>query len=162
MKSNIFYDNKNDNLYILIYKLGKGACATVWFAIELAKFMEIIKNKKINISYKALKIHNEEDNKEGMLETKICNLFPKEGANSQYINYPTSYFIYDENIVIVIYEVAIGSLYDISKIYDKKLPIEFIKNIIPQMSKSIEFIHENGYIHTDIKPENFLLVGINK
>lgn len=166
MNSNIIYDEKKDNLYVLIYKLGKGACATVWFSIELSQFMKTIKNKKINISYKALKIHNPEDIDEGNLETKIEELMPKNNVDSQYINYPVSHFVLNletcENIMIVVYEVAIGSLYDISKMYDKKLPIEFIEKIIPQMMKSIKFVHDNGFIHTDVKPENFLLSGLNK
>ena len=87
---------------------------------------------------------------------------PKNNDKSQYINYPVSHFIYDDDIVIVTYEVAIGSLYDVLKICQKKLPFDFVEKIIPQMIKSIEFIHENEFIHTDIKPENFLLVGTSK
>lgn len=162
MNSNIIYDNKNDNLYILIYKLGKGACATVWFSIELQKFMKTIKERKINISHKALKIHNSGDYDEGMIETKIEEMIPKNNTDSQYINYPKSHFIIDDDKVVVVYDVAIGSLYDISKIFNKKLPIDFIEKIIPQMIKSINIVHNNGYIHTDIKPENFLLTGTNK
>ena len=154
MDSNIIYDDKNDNLYILIYKLGKGACATVWFSIELQKFMKNIKERKIIISHKALKIHGSGDYDEGIIETKIEEIFPKNNPDSQYINYPTSYFIIKDKFVVVVYEVAIGSLYDISKMFDKKIPIEFIKKIIPQMSKAINLIHKNGFIHTDIKPEN--------
>jgi len=162
MNSNILYDGENDNLYVLIYRLGKGACATVWFAVEFAKFMSSIKNRKLNVLYKALKIHNSGDFDEGMLETKINELLPKTEQDSIYINYPVSHFIHDDNIVIVVYEVAIGSLYDISKMYDKNLPSEFVNKIIFQMSRSIQFLHKNNYIHTDIKPENFLLVGISK
>lgn len=162
MNSNIIYDDKNDNLYILIYKLGKGACATVWFAVEFNKFLLTIKQKKLNISYKALKIHNPEDFEEGILETKIIELLPKNHLNSEFINYPISHFIMEENIVIVIYDVAIGSLYDLLKIYGKDLPKDFIIKIIPQMINSIDFLHKNGYVHTDIKPENFLLVGTTK
>jgi serine/threonine protein kinase len=159
MSSNILYDEKNDDLYILIYKLGKGGCAIVWFAIQLQKFIQTSKQKKLNIFYKALKIHNKEDYDEGILETKIIELLPKNEPESKYINYPETYFI-NNKTVIVVYNTAIGSLYDILKMYNKKLPKEFIYKIIPQMVKSIEFIHKNGYVHTDIKPENYLLVGM--
>jgi serine/threonine-protein kinase SRPK3 len=162
MDTHILYDDKKDNLYILIYKLGKGACATVWFAIELFKFIENFKLKKLIIQYKALKIHNSEDYDEGLLEIKIKDILPKNDENSKYINYPLSHFIYNDDIVIVVYNVAIGSLYNLIKMYDNKLPEEFIKKIIPQASKSIEFLHKHNYIHTDIKPENFLLVGLTK
>lgn len=162
MNSNIIYDETNDNLYILIYKLGTGACATVWFSIELNKFMQNIKQKKIIVSQKALKIHNSEDYEEGIVETKITEIISKKDPDSQYINYPVSHFLIDEDIVVVAYEVAIGSLYDILKMHNKKLPQSFIDKIIPQMIKSIELIHKNGFVHTDIKPENFLLVGTTK
>ena len=171
MNSNIIYNDKNDDLFILIYKLGSGACATVWFSIHLQKFMKNIKERKINISYKALKIHNPIDYEEGIIETQIQNLLPKnvdrldgvDGVDgNENINYPVSYLLINDDIVVVVYEVAIGSLYDVLKIFNKKLPLEFIDTIIPQMIKSIEFVHKNGYIHTDIKPENFLLLGRNK
>ena len=89
-------------------------------------------------------------------------MLPKTDKDSNYINYPVSHFIYDDDIVVVVYDVAIGSLYDISKIYNKNLPNDFINKIIPQMSKSIQFLHKYDFVHTDIKPENFLLVGMNK
>ena len=38
MDTNIFYDEKNDDLYILLYKLGSGSYATVWFSIEIKSF----------------------------------------------------------------------------------------------------------------------------
>ena len=63
-----------------------------------------------------------------------AELLPINEENSKYINYPTSYFIKNDDIVIVVYNVAIGSLYDVLKMYDKKLPIEFIKKIIFQLN----------------------------
>ena len=162
MDSNIVYDDHNDNLYLLIYVLGKGSFAKVWFSIEFKNFLTNIKNKKINISTKALKIHNQEDKEEGIIETKIKEIIPQNNLNSKYINYPNSFFIYNDKIVIVVYDVAIGSLYDVAKLYNRKLPITFINLIIPQLIDSIKYLHECGYIHTDIKPENFLLKGINK
>jgi hypothetical protein len=39
-----------------------------------------------------------------------------------------------------VYDVAIGSLYDVMKEFDKKLPLEFVYEIIPQVIKSIEFV----------------------
>jgi hypothetical protein len=48
MSSNILYDEVNDNLYILVYKLGRGSYAIVWFAIELTKFIKTISLNNIN------------------------------------------------------------------------------------------------------------------
>jgi serine/threonine-protein kinase SRPK3 len=163
MVSNIIYDEKNDNLYLLIYKLGKGSYATVWFSIQLKGFVNNIKTKKkIDLHHYALKIHNPEDYDEGMLETKIDSYLSQNGKRSELINYPKSHFIYDENVVIVVYETALCSLYDFLKIYNRNFDDEFVKKITPSLKESINFVHDCGYIHTDIKPENYLLMGTNK
>jgi serine/threonine protein kinase len=163
MVSNIIYDEKNDNLYLLIYKLGKGSYATVWFSIQLKGFVNNIKTKKkIDLHHYALKVHNEEDYDEGMLETKIDSYLSKNGKRSNLINYPKSHFVYDENIVIVVYETALCSLYDFHKIYKKNFEEEFVNKITPLLRESINFVHDCGFIHADIKPENYLLMGTNK
>lgn len=165
MDTNIIYDEKNDYLYILLYKLGSGSYATVWFSIEIKSFYKNLRTNNTNkdiLCYKALKIHNEEDYDEGIMETTIKNKLTINNKKCDYINYPTSHFIHDESIVIVVYNVAIGSLYDIMKKYNYKYSKDVIDKIMPQLTESIKFVHECGYIHTDIKPENFLIAGTNK
>jgi serine/threonine protein kinase len=165
METNIIYDEKNDYLYILLYKLGSGSYATVWFSIEIKSFYKNLKTNNMNkdiFGYKALKIHNEEDYDEGILETTIKSKLTLNNKKCDYINYPTSYFIHDESIVIVVYNVAFGSLYDLMKKYNYKYTRDVIDKIMPQLVESIKFVHDCGYIHTDIKPENFLIAGTNK
>jgi serine/threonine protein kinase len=165
MDTNIIYDEKNDYLYILLYKLGSGSYATVWFSIEIKSFYKNLRTNNTNkdiLCYKALKIHNEEDYDEGIMETTIKNKLTINNKKCDYINYPTSHFIHDESIVIVVYNVAIGSLYDIMKKYNYKYSKDVIDKIMPQLTESIKFVHTCGYIHTDIKPENFLIAGTNK
>jgi serine/threonine protein kinase len=161
--SNFLYDESSDVLYILIYKLGKGSFSIVWFSLQIENFFSLIKNKGIlKITPKALKIHNDDSYDQGIIETEITNTLVLNGKKCKNINYPTSYFIVDEITVIVVYDVAIGSLYDILKLLDKNLPIEFVHSILPQMIKPIEFMHKKKYIHSDIKPENYLLMGLSK
>jgi len=163
MDSNILYSEEKDSLYILIYKLGEGSYSTVWYSLEFLNISTTIKNKKkLSFNTKALKIHFEDSYDEGIKETEILKNLKLNGKKSDYINYPTNFFIHNEEIVVVVYEVAVGSLYDLMKKYNKKLDLEFINNIIPQMIESIKFIHSCNYIHTDIKPENFLLMGLTK
>jgi serine/threonine-protein kinase SRPK3 len=161
MDDNILYDSDTDRLYVLIYKLGEGACASVWFSLEFMNFVKKIKSKKVNIAYRALKIHTDDCYDEGMLDTTINKLLYKDGKYCDHINYPLSHFVIDE-MVIVVYEVAIGSLYDVLKIFNKKLDVEFVAKIVPQLTDAVSYVHECGYIHSDIKPENFLLMGYNK
>jgi len=166
MNSNILYNEKNDNLYILLYQLGQGAFSTVWFSYEICNFMKDVIRKKINtnniiINVRALKIHKDDSYKEGILETKINDILQFNKTKSNLINYPLSFFIEDD-IVIIVYELALGSLYDILKKFNRDLDPDFILKIIPDMIESIKFIHNCGYIHTDIKPENFLLMGISE
>ena len=161
--NNYIYDELTDTFYILIYKLGSGSYSTVWFSLEFENFYSKIKNKKtLKINPRALKIHNEECYEQGEIETCVNKLIIVDKKKSPYINYPLSSFVYDNTYFIVVYEVAIGSLYDVMKIFDKKLPIEFVNQIIPQLIKPIEFIHKCKYIHTDIKPENYLLMGLDQ
>lgn len=162
--TNFIYDETNDVFYILVYLLGKGSYSSVWFCLEFENFFSKIKNKKaFKINPRALKIHNEDCYESGIVEIEVNELLLGENKKKcPNINYPLSSFIFDGSYVIVVYEVAIGSLYDIMKIFNKKLPIEFVNSIIPQLIKPIEFMHSRKYIHTDIKPENYLLMGLSQ
>jgi hypothetical protein len=161
--NNFLYNEETDTFYILVYKLGSGSYSTVWFGLEFENFHSKIKNRKIlKINPRALKIHNEEDYEQGETEMEINKYILCNKKKCQNINYPLSSFVYEDTYYIVVYEVAIGSLYDIMKIFDKKLPLEFVINIIPQLTKPIEFTHKCRYIHTDIKPENYLLMGLDQ
>ena len=161
--SNYLYNDLTDTFYILIYKLGSGAYSTVWFSLEFENFHSKIKNKKqLKINHRALKIHNEDCYEQGETEMEINKYMLDNKKKSPYINYPLDSFVYDDTYFIVIYDVAIGSLYDVMKIFNKQLPLEFVNSIIPQLLGSVEFIHKCKFIHTDIKPENYLLMGLDK
>jgi serine/threonine-protein kinase SRPK3 len=162
--SNYLYNDITDTFYILIYKLGSGSYSNVWFSLEFENFHSKIKNKKqLKINPRALKIHNEECYEQGETEMEINKyILDNLKKKSPYINYPLSSFVYDETYFIVVYDVAIGSLYDVMKLFNKQLPIEFVNAIIPQLIKPVEFIHKCKFIHTDIKPENYLLMGLDK
>ena len=133
VNSNFLYLENKDILYILIYKLGKGAYSTVWFSLEIENFFSKMKNKKIlKFIPRALKIHNNDHNsyEKGLIETEIKKLIVNShNKRCPNINYPISYFINDDINVIVIYEVAIGSLYDVMKEFDKKLPLKFVISV---------------------------------
>ena len=161
--NNYLYNDRTDTFYILIYKLGSGSYSNVWFSLEFENIHSNIKNKKqLKINPRALKIHHEECYEQGETEMEINKYILDNKKKSLYINYPLSSFVYDETYFIVVYDVAIGSLYDVMKLFNKQLPIEFVNLIVPQLIKPVEFIHRCKFIHTDIKPENYLLMGLDK
>ena len=92
-------------------------------------------------------------------------LIDNNGQRHPNINYPISHFEHkddkDNNFMIVIYDVLLGSLYSIFKKINKQLKIDTIYKIIPQLMNGMNFIHSCGYIHTDIKTDNILMVGNN-
>jgi serine/threonine protein kinase len=160
--SNILYNHLNDHLYILINKIGSGSYSNVWFSIEIPDFVVSMKRKKINYFPRALKVHLDDSYEQGIMETKINELLSNKYKKSKHINYPLSHFIYDDTNVIVVYELAIGSLYNVLKKFNRKLDLQFLNKIIPQMIEAVKDVHYFDYIHTDIKPENFLLMGLDK
>lgn len=160
MDTNILYNLDKDTLFIKIYKLGEGSYAEVWCCIEIPKFMYYTKIKRqFDYKLRALKIHLDDSYDEGILETKINEILILNNIKSDNINYPLDHFIYDEVHVIVVYDIAIGSLYDILKKFDRKLDPEIVYRLITPMISSINYIHKCGYTHTDIKPDNYLLMG---
>lgn len=161
--NNYLYDESTDTFYILVYRLGSGSYSTVWFSLEFENFYSKIKNKKnLKINPRALKIHHKNCFEQGETEIEINKCIVDNKKKIQHINYPLGSFVYDDVYFVVVYEVAIGSLYDVLKIFDKKLPIGFVERIIPQLIKPVEFVHKCKYIHTDIKPENYLLMGLDE
>lgn len=160
MDTNILYDSNKDTLYIKIYKLGEGSYAEVWCCIEIPRLLYLTRIKKpFEYKLKALKIHLDDSFDEGMLETKINEILIKDGTKSNYINYPIDHFVFDSIYVVIVYDLAIGSLYDVLKKFDRKLKLKTVKKFISPMKEAVKFIHSCGYIHTDIKPENYLLMG---
>jgi serine/threonine protein kinase len=62
--------------------------------------------------------------------------------------------------ICILHELYGYSLYDILTMYKNEnlsIPIEFILEMIKQSSYTLSIIHKNGYVHSDIKPENILV-----
>lgn len=141
--------------YIVISKIGSGSFSEVWLSYN-------IKNKL----YYAIKIQNIADYDEGVREIE---LFKKiKITHCQYFLVLVEDFIYETEEgkhICMILELMACSTYDIIKNYPYKhgLPFNIVKKIIYQTFVAVDTLHEElGIIHTDLKPENLLLVGVNK
>ena len=140
--------------YLLITKIGSGAFATVWLSL----------NTQTN-KYFAIKIQDADEFENGIDEVDLLKTFSKEKC--PYINTLIEHFIYKVNggsHVCMVFELLAGSLYDIIRVgkYSCGLPLGTVKLIVKQLLVAMDIIN-NKYdiLHTDIKPENILVTGVN-
>ena len=158
----IIYNEKLDIIYLLIYVLGSGTSSTIWYCIEIKDYVKTLKQNKgkFNINCKALKIFKEERDKEYKREVDINDIITFEDKKSEYVNYNDGGLKYKDDMIII-NEVMAISLYDMCKLLKFDFEDEYKENIYEQMKKGIEYIHKCGYLHADIKMENFLVCGLN-
>ena len=170
-------DNEDDSMidwtlyifndrYIAIKKLGKGSYCSVWLSYD----------QKLNKMI-ALKIYNREDYKRANREIKIFDEIKSknisnvityvdkfvyvdedydsndEGSNSEASTFTTNKFL------CVTMELCGYSLNDIILIFKKNnlhIPVNTILDWHDKIRKILDIMHQNGLVHTDIKPENIL------
>lgn len=52
-----------------------------------------------------------------------------------------------------------SDLHKILQSYTTNLPLYVLTNFLYQMLQAVNYIHQNGVIHSDLKPANFLMVN---
>jgi len=70
----------------------------------------------------------------------------------------------EDRYVIMVMDLMAGSLYDVIKTdkYSNGLPESSVDSVHRQVLDGLRLLHNESIIHTDIKPENILVCGINK
>ena len=140
--------------YLILNKLGAGAFATVWLTYNLN-----------NDKFYAIKIQNAEDYDEGVTEVEL--LKKVNNTKCQFINQLIDNFIYkidEDEHVCMVFNLMSGSIFDVIRRgkYSRGFPLSFVKDVIFQTLIALDVTHRNlKLIHTDIKPENILLQGVN-
>ena len=157
----IFYNQLNDKIYLVLYKLGSGISSTVWYSIEISNYIKKLKTKEnFEINCKALKIFNSDKKKEFKKELTLNELLIYNGIKSDYINYNEGGFI-NGDYMILVNDVMDVSLNELCEILNFDFNINIKNKIYDQMVQSIHYMHLCNYIHSDIKLENFLVCGLN-
>ncbi|XP_030374056.1 dual specificity protein kinase Ttk [Scaptodrosophila lebanonensis] len=64
-----------------------------------------------------------------------------------------------ESKLYVVMEKGDSDLNKILQSYTTNLPLYNLMNILYQMLQAVNYIHQNGVIHSDLKPANFLMVN---
>ena len=133
--------------YILIKNIGNGQFSEVWLSIDYA------------ISeYVAIKIFSVDNYDMGLNEIEILEKITRKKCE-----YCISYIEqFDHNgMICIVQQLMAGSLYSIMKYqYQNGFSLETVGKIAIQLLRALDFVHtELKIIHTDIKPENILVVG---
>lgn len=140
------YNILNDK-YIILQFIDRGSYASVWLCYNTR-----------NNKYYAIKIHNKEDYKFGSRESMIYKSL--RAIKSPYIMEQKENFdVSDNSIHCCVYKLMKCSTYNFlkSKKYKHGLPFNIVVDIIYHALKGLNDMHQKGYIHADIKPENILV-----
>ncbi len=144
-----------NNKYVLLYKLGQGAFASVFLTLNLT-------DKK----YYAIKMQDSEESESAYDEINLLKKFGSEKC--KYLNTLVENFTCElEGIkyICMVLQLMAGSAYDITRVgsQSKGLPLCTVKQIIKQLLLAMDVIQSKKYnlLHSDIKPENILIVGQN-
>jgi serine/threonine protein kinase len=118
-------------------------------------------------NFYAMKIQTPNDYDEGIQELKIYDMIQKICKENESLMTIKEYFIMikdEKKYVCMLMDLMAGTLYDVIKTdkYNNGLPSESVKKVETQLMDAIKILHNFDIIHTDIKPENILVCGINK
>jgi serine/threonine protein kinase len=136
--------------YSLTKRIGAGGFAEVWLGNDIHG----------NIP-KAIKIISRS------IETDEAKAVLRAQEIITRLNHPylvrTECFFVEQKRLIVVMELADGSLRDLLKKAQKEsesgLPVEKLLEYMRHAAEALDYLHEEGVFHRDIKPETILLVG---
>lgn len=146
-KENILTINKVD--YEVDKKIGSGGSSSVF----LAKGRKSGKECAI----KLVNLDGDQTVVEGYLnETK---LLAKLQGNINVVALYDYCHIPEKNILYMVMEKGDSDLHKILQGYTTHIPLYSLTNYWYQMLQAVNYIHQNGVIHSDLKPANFLMIN---
>uniref|UniRef100_A0A1A9W8B7 Protein kinase domain-containing protein n=1 Tax=Glossina brevipalpis TaxID=37001 RepID=A0A1A9W8B7_9MUSC len=135
--------------YIVLDKLGCGGSSSVY----LAKCL----NNSRKCAIKVVDLRGEDAITEGYLnETK---LLAKLQGNMCVVTLYDYQLLQKESRLFVVMEKGDSDLNKILQGYTTDLPLYVLANFLYQMLQAVNYIHQNGVIHSDLKPANFLMIN---
>ncbi|OOF95335.1 hypothetical protein ASPCADRAFT_207809 [Aspergillus carbonarius ITEM 5010] len=141
--------------YEVVKKLGSGRYSTVWLARDQEE-----------LSYKAIKILSPEcyDGKHDLFELDILKHLSKANPNHpgyQHIPILLGDFVYESQQgrhVCLVMELMADDMKGFAFFFEGvKIPNNIMKRITKQLLLALEYAHDSGVIHTDIKQDNIMV-----
>ena len=138
--------------YILCHKLAAGAHSTCY----------LVKKKNHSTLPLVCKISNQFQEEEKQSKFKICQ---NEISIMGRLNHPNIIHLFDHfteqgRIYMILEYCEHGSIQK-AIITDSKMIKENINNLTLQICEGLEYCHQNGIAHVDLKPDNILLSSDN-
>ncbi|XP_063312695.1 homeodomain-interacting protein kinase 2-like [Pelobates fuscus] len=150
-QGDILCSSTND--YIVQEFLGSGSFGNV--------VKGVIRATNENVAIKILKDHPRVV-KYAKAEVEILSQLNKENPDKFNVVKHYEYFQHNDNMCLV-FEMLDISLYDfIKKRNNRPLPVRHIRPIVQQVGNALDKLKSLQIIHTDLKPENIMLVNTSK
>lgn len=135
--------------YVLDRKIGSGGSSTVFLA----------RGKNVDKEYaiKLVKLDGDQQVIDGYLnETK---LLAKLQGNVCVVSLFDYCHLPEKNILYMVMEKGESDLHKILQGFRTQIPLYTLLNYWYEMLQAVNYIHQNGVIHSDLKPANFLMIG---
>lgn len=135
--------------YVLDKKIGSGGSSTVFLA----------KGKNVDKEYaiKLVRLDGDQQVIDGYLnETK---LLAKLQGNVCVVSLFDYCHLPEKNILYMVMEKGESDLHKILQGFQTQIPLYTLLNYWYEMLQAVNYIHQNGVIHSDLKPANFLMIG---
>lgn len=135
--------------YILDKKIGSGGSSTVFLA----------RGKKVDREFaiKLVKLDGDQQVVDGYLnETK---LLAKLQGNVCVVSLFDYCHLPEKNLLYMVMEKGESDLHKILQGFQTQIPLYTLLNYWHEMLQAVNYIHQNGVIHSDLKPANFLMIG---
>lgn len=142
---------KQLNHITLIQTLNSGGTATVYLGVDMFTGLPVaVKELKANM----------------FKSDFVRNKFIEEANQYLYLEHPNivelkDFIIKDESHYLVMEYIDGKNLYDYMTTVTGPLPMQNVALLLNEVLSALNYVHENGLIHLDIKPSNIMLSSNN-
>ena len=148
------YDGERPGKYRYLKLLHQGSVVDVW----LAEHVEL----KTKVVIKILYLSEFASERERI---RAAHRFRKEAQIQAYLEHPLimrplDFEVGDDYLLLILPYAPLGTL-SAQHAPGQQLPLQTVKMYVGQIGRALQFMHNQGFIHRDVKPSNVLLMAKN-